>query len=389
MSNRLQIENKMDTMNDYLRKISLAIGGEVEKPSTWEEIRILCRNNKIRGLLEIGEAIPFKWNGAVYNAIVMDFIEEGQHSSGLQLRDGLQTGVIFQTEKILESLQFDEKEAFYSPSADMAVGTYNFVLKEHSWYAPDVNKTFQFTLPQVAPKGSHFVFQQAYNATLNNATVNVYADGKSSSKLFSVTLTEGSEGTALGELKNSKNENFNSCQRALFGNNNWKESALRQHLNSDSDAVGYWTPQNVWDRYPSWNGTAKGFISGLEKDLKDNIAKVTRHTYRNTVSDGGGIDETTDTIFLPSRKELYMPVEGADDTEPFAFYAEGSQYAAPNVSADPIRVKSDSTGTAKYWWMQSPSVGGASGVRVVFTTGAVDVGNACYSIGVAPAFVIA
>ena len=396
MANRLEIENKFDTMidkwavtNDYLRKMSFAIGGETSKPTTAEEIRIACRNNNIQGLLEIGEAVQFPVDGVKRNFLVMDIITEGQHSSGLKLRDGLQTGVIFQSELCLDSLQFDQKEAFYSPESEMAAGTYYFLLKQHSWVSADVGKNFQFTTTKAVPAGGKLVFQQGYNVTLEGAKITIYeSDGTTT--VETVTMTEGSEGTSLGELSNAKNGRFNSCQRALLGNNNWKESALRQLLGSESATTGFWQPQNIWDIPPSWNSSKKGFMSLLSDDLRNNMASVERHTYRNTVCDGGGYDTTYDKIWLPSKKEMYMLSESNDDdTEPFAFYKEGSQYSATSNNADPIRIKTNTSGSAIYYWVASPHVGYAYVVRRVHPTGANDDIGAYSTHGVAPAFVIA
>ena len=141
---------------------------------------------------------------------------------------------------------------------------------------------------------------------------------------------------------------------------------------------------------PSWNSSAKGFLNSLSDDLRDNIARVERHTYRNTVSDEGGYDTTYDKIWLPSKKEVFMPSEStSDDTEPFAFYQQGSQYTSASNSADPIRVKVNINGTVTYWWLESPYVGGANDVRLVYREGVYDGNSAFTTAGVAPAFVIA
>lgn len=389
MTNRLKIEDKLDTMNDNLRKISLAIGGEISKPATWEEIRILCRNNKIRGLLEIGESIPFEKDGERWNAIVMDFIEDGQHSDGLKLRDGLQTGVIFQAEKIMYNLQFDEREAFYVAKNGLSSGTYNFTIGDHSWKADEVGKTYQFSLSNDIPSGSQLVWTQVYNATLNGSKINIFSNGNSTSIIESPILTEGSGGISLGIIKNTLNGDFNSCQRAIFGSNRYKNSALRQNLNSEKNIGEYWTAQDVFDRPPSWLNTIKGFLNGLQKDLKENIATIDRCVYRNTLTDGGGVDEFTEKIFLPSRNEMYFTQEGSDNTKAFAFYKDNSGQSAPFDAKNEFRIKNQKNGSPYYWWFESPNVSTASSVRSVTPTGACDSISAYSSRGVAPAFVIA
>lgn len=389
MANRLQIEDKLDTMNDTLRKISFAIGGEVAKPTTWEEIRILCRNNKIKGSLEVGETVEFEKDEEKYNAVVMDFIEGGQHSAGLKLRNGLQTGVIFQMEKIFANMQFDAREAFYYAENGLSAGTYNFSFTHQTWFAGDVGKTFQFTLNSAVPAGGQLVFSHSPSATITGSTIDVFASADASTGTKTGTVSEGSAGISLGTIKNSIEGNFNSCQRAFYGNNRYKESALRQFLNSNGEVGAVWVPQNKWDRQPSWRASAKGFLNGLQKDLLDNIAKVDRCVYRNTLSDGSGLDEITETIFLPSRNEVFMPTEGADNTEPFAFYKDNSISAVPHTDADECRIKNQKNGSAYHWWLESPYAGSTRNVRSVTPTGAVDSSNATNSYGVVPAFVIA
>lgn len=229
-----------------LHKISLALGGEISKPTTFEEVRILCRNGNINGLLEIGDTIPFTKDGVNYNAIVVDFIKDGQHSDGLRLRDGLKNGVIFQTEKILYNLQFDEREAFFYTAEGLAAGTYHFTLGAHSWYAADVGKTFQFTLAHAVPAGGQLVFVQGYNVTLEGGSIKTFSANNSTTVIDTVTMTEGSAGTDLGTLDNTIHDGFNCCQRALLGSNRWSTSAMRQHLNSDKVAGSVWTPQTKW-----------------------------------------------------------------------------------------------------------------------------------------------
>lgn len=382
-----------------LHNISLALGGEISKPTTFEEVRVLCRNGNIDGLLEVGDTIPFTKDGVRYNAIVVDFIKDGQHSDGLRLRHGLKNGVIFQTEKILYNLQFDEREAFYCAEDGLSAGTYHFKLGEHSWVSSDVNKSFQFTLTKAVPVGGQLVFKQTYNATLVGGGIDTFSDGNSRTAIETVTMSEGTGGTDLGTLNNGINGKFNSCQRALLGSNRWSTSAIRQQLNSDKAAGSVWTPQTKWDRPPSWVESTKGFLNGCNDDLVNNVTKIDRSTYLNVVSDctsteasnGTGKDDTVDKIFLASRKEVFMPGESnSDTTEPFAWYSENSVSSTPHYNADDIRIKIQQyNGQPYYWWLQSPNVGGASTVRRVYPTGANDSHRAGYSLGVAPAFVIA
>ena len=391
-----KINDNMAVMNEHMRKLVLATGGDykkpaVDSPTVWEEIQVLCRNGKITSVLEVGDIYNVVKDGISYPFAVMDFITEEGKKGSLQIKNrNLTTGVIFQSLDILYNLQFDEREAFYAAiDSGLSAGTYNFTLGAHSWYSADVGKTFQFTLTQDIPKGGQLVWTQAYSATLEGSGINVFASSDSTAKVETATMTEGSSGTSLGTINNAINDNFNSCQRGLFGSNRWMTSAVRQQLNSDAIAGSVWIPQTPWDRPPSWVASTKGFLNGLDAGLQECIVEMEINTYKNTVCDGGGIDTTTDKIFLAGRNECHFLKEGDDDGIAWDFYRIGSQYTEPSNNADPIRIKKTQSGSPYYWWLRSPYVGGASNVRNVITSGVSDGYSASDSYGVAPAFVIA
>ena len=392
----MKINDNMAVMNEHMRELVLATGGNykkpaVDSPTVWKEIQVLCRNGKITSVLEIGDIYNVVKDGKSYPFAVMDFITEEGKKGSLQIKNrNLTTGVIFQSLDLLYNLQFDEREAFYAAiNEGLSAGTYNFTLGAHSWYSADVGKTFQFTLTQDIPKGGQLVWTQAYNATLEGGGINTFASPDSMVKIETVTMTEGYNGTSLGTINNAINDNFNSCQRGLFGSNRWMTSAMRQHLNSDNITGNVWIPQTPWDRPPNWVASTKGFLNGLDEQLQKYIVEMEVNTYRNTVCDGGGIDTTTDKIFLAGRNECHFPQEGDDDGVAWEFYKVGSQYSEPSNSADPIRIKANQSGSPHYWWLRSPHVGSALSVRYVQPTGAYDNSGASGSSGVAPAFVIA
>lgn len=358
---------------------------------SWEDVQKFVRAGQAKNVLQVGQRLSFTRDGQEIEATVMDFIEGGSHG-GIHLKNGRQYGVIFQTEDILYNLQFDEKEAFYCAVDGLSAGSYSFVLGQHSWVSADVGKTFYFTLANDVPSGGQLVFAQAYNVTLEGATINVFASATDRTIFQTATMssTEIAGATNLGTLMNSFNNGFNSCQRALLGNNNWEESAIRQQLNSDAVAGSVWSPQNIFDRPPNWVTNTKGFMNGLANNFLPYVSEVTVDTYRNTVCDGGGYDTTDEMFFFAGRKEVYMPSESNDDNnEPWAYYVEKTGFSTPSTSATDGRVKNNSNGSPYYWWLRSPHVGYAYGVRYVYASGASDGSYAYSSFGVVPAFVIA
>lgn len=380
---------KMDLQTAELHKIALAITGR-GGISSWEDLQVLAKSGVARDYLELGQVFTFKRDSVDIPCFVVDFIDNNKNGSIKIKSNNLQHGIIFHTIDNIYSLQFDEREAFYHAADGLSAGNYRFKLGEHSWVSADVGKTFYFHLDNAVPAGGQLVWTQSYATTLEGASIDVFDSGNDSTanETVSMSSTEIAGATDLGTINNTFNGNFNSCQRALLGNNRWKESAMRQHLNSDAAASSVWTPQNRWDRPPSWKDSTKGFMNGLETSFTNYVADVEIDTYRNTVCDGGGLDTTEDKFFLAGRNELFFTQEGADNGVPFELYKQESISSIAHVGADPIRVKKTS-GSATYWWTRSPHVGGAGSVRYVFPAGEYGSYFADNSYGVAPAFVIA
>ena len=160
-----------------------------------------------------------------------------------------------------KAVQYDATEAFYYAEQELAAGTYNITIANQAWYTADNGKTFQFTLATAVPAGGQLVFAMTYNATLEGKSVKSYANKTTTTVLETVTLTEGSEGTSLGTT-NGSSPNVNHMHRAIFGSNNYAQSAVRQWLNSAAVAGSVWTPTNVFDRPASWATSYNGFMHG-------------------------------------------------------------------------------------------------------------------------------
>lgn len=193
-----------------------------------------------------------------------------------------------------------------------------------------------------------------------------------------VKPTEGTGGTELTTL--------NSGQRMCYGSNNYKESAVREWLNSDKVAGSVWTPATNYDRPPSWVSNKAGFMNGMDADFLAVIGKTTKVTCRNNVTDGGGSDTTKDKFFLLSRRELFMgdEVSSVKEGEPYPYYSNYSDYTSPNTGADSNRVKYKN-GSPQWQWERTPYAGHSNNVRGVNYAGNLSNNYANYSDGVAPA----
>lgn len=291
-----------------------------------------------------------------------------------------------------KAVQYDATEAFYFAELGLAAGTYNITISNQLWYTADNGKTFQFTLATAVPAGGQLVFAMTYNATLEGKSVKSYANKVTTTALETVTLTEGSEGTSLGTT-NGSSPNVNHMHRAIFGSNNYAQSAARQWLNSAAVAGSVWTPTNVFDRPASWATSYNGFMHGLPADFLAVVQPAVLACRTNSLFEVESLDGTAfainqlyslkaDKFFLLSRPEIF----GNWDSES---YKDGTQLEYYNGLTATERIKRDAAGTARIAWLRSPYPSLAYIARIVNSSGGVDDYGAYNGIGVAPACIIA
>ena len=305
-----------------------------------------------------------------------------------------------------DGVVFDAREAFFTnrTGAALPAGNYNFLLQAHSWKASDVGKYFQFTLTSDLPAGGQLVFQQAYDATLEGASVKVFASASTldSAPTETVSLTEGRTGTYLGELRNSYDlaaegtqKCFNHCQRALLGNNRWSQSAIRQWCNKDGSKGTFWTPQNDFDRHPSWHNTSDGkdsFLYNLDPELVSVLGKCKKYNELATCdrSDGVTNEDTEDLVWLLDRYEIQScsSSEAVEPHKPYDYYhlLFGSTYG--DWRTDSRFIKTNKAGTAQYWWLRSPNTDYGNMARSVGPSGGVHGTSAHYGTQAAVVFAI-
>lgn len=258
-----------------------------------------------------------------------------------------------------DNLMFDAPEAIYAcQSSTLNAGTY--------YYKTD-GKNYQFTLTQSVPIGGQLV-------CTNNATLKSYASGSSTTPIETVSLTSGSSGNNLGTLPdNIRRGNLNTNNRRRYGSNDWKESAIRQWLNSNKPAGQWWEPQTPWDRPPAYAETLNGFLYDLDPEFLGVIGKTQVITKYFDTSTGAlnGTYTTEDYFFLMSQSQVSSDYSG-----------EGTKYTPYSDKASRIMYKN---GSASNYWLRSPSSNSSNGVYYVNLGGSMYGSNVSYSDGVAPA----
>ena len=369
---------KMDTLNEIMEGILVAQGGSV-KPTSWADVQQLVRVGLHKKVFAIGDQLTCQKDGATltFDVIGIDHDTPADpqftHSMTLCLHN------------IYAGVQFDEKEAFYATDTELPAGTYHFTVGEHPWYSAAVNKTYHFTLAHALPADGQIVFNNAYNAAFT--TVTTYEKG-STTAIETVSVTEGSGGTGLGTINNAgtPSSGINSIQRALLGSNNYKESAIRQWLNSNKAAGSVWTPMTKFDRPPSWVSSLKGWMNGIDSDFLNVIGKTTINVSRNTVTDGGGYDTLKDKFFLLSRENVFAgrEISGVDEGGAYPYYSNYSDHGSASTGADTNRIKYNGS-SAFWWWLRSPYAGNAYYPRNVTNGGGVYYSYAINAYGAVPA----
>ena len=287
-------------------------------------------------------------------------------------------------------MQYDAAEALYYCENGLAAGTYYFTIDSTYDTSHNNYSAYQFTLANDVPAGGVLMFPWGSNANASTVKVSSYESRTATTAIESVSTVEGTDGTNLGEFTTAGDaaNNRNSIQRARYGSNNWRESAMRQFLNSAAAAGSVWTPQTKFDRPPSWAANTPGFLRNVDPEFVSVLGNVNKITALNTISDGGGKETKPEKVFLLSRSEVYAGDEAAGgEGSPYPYYKNYSDLNAAGTGADKNRIKYRN-GAAKTWWLRSPNVGDANSVRYLTTSGALYYNSAYFTYGVAPACVI-
>ena len=371
----LPTKEQMDVMNENLAKIAAAVGSQVDI-STWEGIQKAVRSGIAKDILPVGTQLAV--NHSVYGTYLFDVVA---HDYLKSVHDENAHTMTIQQHDLLPATQFDASEAFYYAEAELPAGTYNFTLA--TAYSSWAEGTYQFTLTNPVPKGGQLDISGYVDTAMTALQVRSYANQTTTSITESVAITAGSGGTNLGTF----GEGLNHSSRVSYGSNNYKESAMRQFLNSSAAKGSVWTPQTKFDRPPSWLTSLAGYKNGLDQDFLAVVGKVVlpcsaNNTYEAPDSSiAKGTKYTlNDEFYLASAMEIFNTnSDVADDSKVFPFY-EGAG------NTDRIKYRD---GAAANWCLRTPISWNASHVRLVDSDdGAMYNHVAAYSFGLAPACTI-
>lgn len=365
------IAEKLDTQNILLTAIAGKDGGLPVKD--WGSVQAIVRMGLAPKVFSIGDQLVC--NHETYGELVWDIIgfdhdvpmdSAKKHSMTIQLHD------------CIGDFEFDAAEALYQTDSGLGAGTYNFTLLSGYEETLGGGKTYSFTLTIPLPAGGQIVFPWTNSSMASATKISTYAKKTDTTPIETVAVTEGAQGQALA-LSNS-----NHTHKVRFGSNRWKESAIRQWLNSDANANAWWKPQHSFDRPTSYIDKS-GFLNGIDKDFLSVIGKVTKRTVKNTITDGGGVDDLSELFFLLSKSEVFGGnVDSVEEGAPYPYYEAFSDLSAIGEGDDVNRIKYKN-GNIANWFLRSCHVASGATIRGIYQGGNVGYLGAGLAQGIAPA----
>lgn len=366
---------QFDEMNANLLRIANSIEGGGDFTG-WDGMQRAVRAGLAPSEFPVGS--QFTLTHTVFGTLVCEVLAHDYLKSA---HDANAHTMTCRIKSLLPAIQFDSPEAFFFADEAIPAGTYHFTISET--YSSWVAGTYQFTLANQLPKGGQLCINGDASAAMTSRKVTAYASRTATTASETCDITSGSSGTDLGAFGNG----LNHPQRVSYGSNNYKESALRQHLNSSAAAGSVWSPQTKFDRPPAWAATLAGFVAGLPAEFLATVGEVNlpctaNNTYESTDS---SVTKNTaytlhDKFYLLSQNEVFGSKPITADQSALLTYFVGA------TNADRIGYLAD--GSAAYQWLRTPSPDSAGNVRIVLSDGSLGSSGAVVARAYAPAFTI-
>lgn len=356
---------QFDLMNENLAKIANALASDIDL-STWAGIQKAVRVGVAPDIIPVGT--QFVVSHSLYGDMLYDVVAHNHFKSA---HDENAHTMTLMCHDLIPVVQYDKGEAFFYAENELSAGTYQFSVNttRGSWKAG----AYHFTLTRTVPKGGQLCISDATETPLTGLNVRSFADSFSTEPIEAVAISSGEGGQVLGTLGEGS---LNHTDRVAYGSGNYKESAIRQFLNSSAVAGSVWSPQTKFDRPPSWKAHKEGFMRGFTDDFLAVIGEVSIPCYGASYeSPDSTVSANTpytvnDKFYIASVKEINgdSSMGSVDLSQQFSYY-KGS------TTSDIIKYKD---GVATDWYTRSSSSGGSAALRVIRSTGLV---SSLYPVG--------
>lgn len=363
---KTNIVSAINSLNGVVRIIA-------NRDTSWAGIRENVKSGYGEILYPVGTDFSVSCpSGAPYNNIVFTVVNHR-----IENDEPIMTLLM---KRCIYDIQFDAIQAAFVASEAMAAGTYHFKLLDNYDTGYDGGKYVQFTIVNPLVAGDQIVITWGYNQSWIGKNAYVY-------HAFDVTpaetcvMSEGQSGTYLG-VADGSSANLNHTHRLRHGSNNWKESAVREWLNSDAQAGSWQTQQTKFQRPCSYASSKAGFMSYLDPSFVATVRTGTHLNRTNQVFDLLGTKvaySTEERFFLLSNEEIGFSSESG--------IVCGSLFSFYDGANDDDRIKYDiaNEDTARSWWLRTPVPSFAYGERYVRSSGALNFYSAYGGLGAAAA----
>ena len=165
-----------------------------------------------------------------------------------------------------------------------------------------------------------------------------------------------------------------TCNIINNGYNRWRDSAVRQWLNSDAEVNTWWKATHIGDLAPNKLTLYPGYMAGFDKDFLNILGKTQIVTQRNTITDDGGIDITYDTFFLPSVQQMHIKAQSSIENEEWEYYKRlQEEVFATNVDT-PCLIKHalNAQSTPKPVRLRSAAIGSSTNSAIITVSGYIN-----------------
>ena len=296
------------------------------------------------------------------------------------------------SEIVVNWKQYTSASAFTQRQLTFVVMHYGTVEDENGNQKPGM----YLQTKELLPNYIYFENEQRVKATEETAQEGVYYYGNNGSTYTALNLETGDVipyelYTNVYKSGIDFSKNINQITQSGLGW--WKDSSIRQYLNSESTAQGFgFESQHITD-YNQNTSLQGGFLRGFDADFIAALTPIKVSTARNNVVWSQEIDVTYDKMFLPSNEQVYANresgVAAGVEGEAWDYYKAQIGTTSPTNSAAPARVKQILGGTsANYWWLRSANRTNATSEYYIHTSGSRSYYTAYNYYYAAPACVI-
>lgn len=335
-----------DEMGDHLEMIARLLTSEVEiDANDWASIQKAVRTGIAPKIFPVGTQLVA--NHSVYGDIKLDVVAHNHYESA-DIK-GANTMTLM-CHDVVAQVQFDAPEVFYIAPTEMSEGTYCFNLM-------DGTTACNFTMSEPLAEGGVLLISGNPRYGVDSSEILAYDHPFNQAIPRKYPIEVGAVGNSIGTL----GVELNHLDRVFYGSENYKESAIRQFLNSSAPSGEVWSPQTKFDFRPGWLDGLAGFANGMDTELLAVIGKVKVPCRTNDFYEApdsslipGQKYTLEDRFYIPSQREIFgsylSPIDDGSSQLPYfenATNVERVKYLMGNACTYWLRGVSDRVALVK------------------------------------------